>query len=258
LTVPLHEQGDDEAGERSLFDILRARGQLERPPNILDRLNDCDRKRVLSRICRLRAKQGSLLFHQGEGHNGIYIIESGIVRTFYTSPTGREITLAYWQPGNFVGGPDVFGGSLHMWSGIVVKTSNLLFMKGDDLRTLIEEIPLLGIGIVEALVFKGRCFSSLIQMLGTRSVAERLAQLLLMLIDSYGETDEIGGIAIQRQFTHEDLAHMVGASRQWVTTTLDRLQRQGVVQIRKRQVVVLRPDILAGRTTVVKERKHTF
>lgn len=178
---------------------------------------------------------------------GMYIIESGLIRTYYTSPAGREITLAYWKPNNFVGGPDVFGQSEHVWSGVAVETSTVMFIKGEDLRALMADIPQLAISVVEALVFKGKCFSSLIQMLGTRSVAERLSQLLLMLIDMHGERDSSGGIAIQRQFTHEDLANMVGASRQWVTTALDRLQRDGVVLIRKRQVVVLRPDALTGR-----------
>lgn len=201
----------------------------------------------MKRAHRVKLQPGSTLFHQGEWNTGTYIVESGLIRTFYTSPTGREITLAYWPPDNLVGGPDVFGESIHMWSGMAVKTSNLIAIKGEDLRALMKEIPHLAIGVVEALVYKGKCFSSLIQMLGTRSVSERLAQLLLMLVEMHGERDDTGGIAIQRQFTHQDLAHMVGASRQWVTTTLDRLQRQGVVHIRKRQVVVLQPDILAGR-----------
>jgi len=220
---------------------------LERQPDILEHLSVVDRKRVAERTQRLRVPAKSLLFYQGEQNLGIYIIESGLIRTYYTSPSGREITLAYWKPDNFVGGPDVFGESVHVWSGVAVKASTVMFIKGDDLRVLMGDIPQLAIGVVEALVFKGKCFSSLIQMLGTRSVAERLAQLLLMLIDMYGEPDASGGIAIQRQFTHEDLANMVGASRQWVTTALDRLQRSGVVQIRKRQVVVLRPEVLAGR-----------
>ena len=118
-------------------------------------------------------------------------------------------------------------------------------LRGKDLRELMTRIPELGIGIAEALVFKGKCFSLLVQMLGTRSVSERLAQLLLMLVELYGEPEENGGIAIAPQFTHEDLSHMVGSSRQWVTTTLDRLQKSGIVEIRKRQVVVLKPDLLS-------------
>lgn len=232
----------------SLVDILELGGPSRRQPDILGRLNDHELERVLGRVRRMTLKPKQMLFRQGEWHTGIYIIESGMFRTFYTSPSGREITLAYWQPGNFVGGPDVFGDSFHMWSGMAVLATRLIAIKGADLRALMAEIPQLGIGIAEALVFKGQCFSSLIQMLGTRSVSERLAQLLLILIDNHGHPDGAGGIAIARQFTHEDLAHMVGASRQWVTTTLDRLQAKGIVRIKKRQVIVLRPDLLLGQS----------
>lgn len=232
--------------DRSLFDILEAGGSLGSPPDIFSLLRGENRKRVLSRVRATKMRPKEMLFRQGDWQEGISIIDSGQICTFYTSAGGREITLAYWKRGNFVGGPDVFGESVHMWSGMAVVETTLLSLKGRELRTLMLEIPELALGIVEALVFKGKCFSSLIQMLGTRSVSERLAQLLLMLIDLHGQPDSTGGIAINRQFTHEDLAHMVGASRVWVTTTLDQLQRQGAIEIRKRQVVVLRPDMLVS------------
>lgn len=227
-----------------LFDIFDLQSRVERQPNILAHLNDRDKREVLSRVRRLNFLPKDIVFRQGDPHEGIFLIESGLIRTYYSSPSGREITLSYWQPGNFVGGPDVFGDSIHMWSGVAVDNTEVFGLRGKVLRELMTRIPELGIGITEALVFKGKCFSSLVQMLGTRSVSERLAQLLLMLTDLYGEPDESGGIAIASQFTHEDLSHMVGASRQWVTITLDRLQKSGIVKIRKRQVVILKPDLL--------------
>lgn len=227
-----------------LFDIFDLRSRVERQPNILAHLSARDKHEVLRRVRRQNFLPKDIVFRQGDHHEGIFLIESGLIRTYYSSPSGREITLAYWQPGNFVGGPDVFGDSIHMWSGIAVDNTEVLKLRGKALRELMIKIPELGIGITEALVFKGKCFSSLVQMLGTRTVSERLAQLLLMLIDLYGEPDENGGIAIAPQFTHEDLSHMVGASRQWVTITLDRLQKLGIVEIRKRQVVILKPDLL--------------
>ena len=54
--------------------------------------------------------RGQTLFSQGGKHDGIWLIESGRIRAFYTPPLGREITLAYWHVGNFVGGPEVFEG----------------------------------------------------------------------------------------------------------------------------------------------------
>lgn len=230
--------------EAGVFDISDLRSKVERQPNILGHLNKEDKGRVLRRVRRHKLLPKEILFRQGDCHEGIFLIESGLFRTFYDSPSGREITLAYWQPGNFVGGPDVFGDSIHMWSGVAVEDTEVLELRGKDLRDLMSRIPELGIGIAEALVYKGKILSTLVQLLGTRSVSERLAQLLLMLIDLYGEPDKGGGIAIAPQFTHEDLAHMVGASRQWVTITLDRLQKFGIIKIRKRQVVVLKPDLL--------------
>jgi len=212
-------------------------------PDILAHLNPADLRDVLARGTPRLVPPKEDLFRQGDEHQGIYIIQSGLIRTYYTAPSGREITLAYWRAGSFVGGPDVFGGSIHMWSGMAMPKTRVFAFKGDVLRDLMLRYPGLAVGLVDGLVYKGRCFSSLIQILGTRSVAERLSQILLALCAHYGRPEE-GGTTIDARFTHEDLAHMVGASRQWVTTTLDRLQKEHIVRIRKRQIVVLRPDLL--------------
>ena len=231
-----------------VFHLLeRGRGGI-RQPNPLAHLSDEDLETVLNRARRCRIRPKHLLFRQGDRHRGIFLIQSGVVRTYYTSPAGREITLAYWQPGNFVGGPDVFEDCIHMWSGITVGDTEVYRLRGRDLRELMAQIPDLALGMVEALVYKGRCFSSLVQLLGTRSVSGRLSQVLLALCDNYGIPAGDGhGVVIAVNLTHEDLAHMVGASRQWVTTTLDRFQKKGIVRIRKRQLVFLRPDLLRAQ-----------
>jgi CRP-like cAMP-binding protein len=74
-------------------------------------------------------------------------------------------------------------------------------------------------------------------------VTERLAHLLLHLVETYGIKDG-EGILIGAAFTHADLAHMVGATRQWVTISLKRLDEQGVLVCRKSRIVVRRPDVL--------------
>jgi CRP-like cAMP-binding protein len=106
------------------------------------------------------------------------------------------------------------------------------------------QIPALGVGLIEGLSFKGKCYSALVQMLGTRSVTDRLAHLLLHLVDAYG-IKVPDGTLIGAAFTHADLAHMVGATRQWVTISLQRLQEQGVVACRKSQIIVRRLDALS-------------
>jgi len=80
-------------------------------------------------------------------------------------------------------------------------------------------------------------------MLGTRSITERLAHLLLHLMDLYGVKEQ-DGILIGAAFTHADLAHMVGATRQWVTISLKRLHEKNVLFVGKSKIIVRRPDVL--------------
>lgn len=213
------------------------------PPLLFQRLTAKEREEVLREGQKRVVYRGEMLFSQGTPHDGIFLVESGRLRVFYIAPSGREITLAYWSAGNFVGGPELFGQGQHVWSGVAATHSVVVHLSGKTLRRLIAQIPAFAIGLIEGLTFKGKCYSALAQMLGTRSVTERLAHLLLHLADSYG-VKEAGGITIGSAFTHADLAHMVGATRQWVTISLKRLQEQGVLRAEKAKIVVYDLDAL--------------
>jgi CRP-like cAMP-binding protein len=213
------------------------------PPSLFETLTAAEREQVIKCGRRQVLYRGKTLFNQGARHDGIFLIETGRIRVFYTAPSQREITLAYWHPGNFVGGPEVFGGGVHQWSGVATSNSSVVHLPGKELRRLVAVIPNLAIGLIEGLTFKGKCYSALAQMLGTRSITERLAHLLLHLVELYGVKDP-EGILIGAAFTHADLAHMVGATRQWVTISLNRLHEKNVLIVRKSKIIVRRIDVL--------------
>lgn len=213
------------------------------PPSLMEKLTPRERDLVLKMGRRRVLNRGQTVFNQGAKHDGIYLIESGRIRVFYSSPLGREITLAYWHAGNFVGGPEVFDSGVHQWSGVAASNASIVQLPGKDLRILVAEMPNLAIGLIEGLSFKGKCYSALAQMLGTRSITQRLAHLLLHLAELYG-VQEADGVLIAAAFTHADLAHMVGATRQWVTISLKRMQDKQIVITRSSQIIVCRPDAL--------------
>ncbi len=230
------------AGNQSLL-LTESSGSLGGAPSLFETLSLHEREIVLKKGRRKVFYRGQTLFNQGAKHDGIYLIETGRVRVFYTAPSGREITLAYWHPGNFVGGPEVFGSGVHQWSGVATSNCSVVQLPGKELRSLVVEVPNLAIGLIEGLTFKGKCYSALAQMLGTRSITERLAHLLLHLVELYGVKDP-EGVLIGAAFTHADLAHMVGATRQWVTISLKRMQEKDVVISRKSRIIVRRLDAL--------------
>src|SRR5258708_39759003 len=93
------------------------------------------------------------------------------------------------------------------------------------------------IGLIEGMVFKGRCYAAMAQMLGTRSVGERMTRVLLLLAEMYGvPTDD--GVAIDVPITHVEISHMVGATRQWVTVGLKRLQADGLIEVGRCKLLI--------------------
>ena len=111
---------------------------------------------------RSRSRPAAAVFQQGDQHKGIWLIEAGIVRTYYAAPSGRQITLAYWPAGHFVGGPEIFGGGEHVWSADVTQNCHLLYLPATAIRRLVETQPSFALCLIEGLVAKGKCYSALV------------------------------------------------------------------------------------------------
>ncbi len=217
--------------------------EINEGASFLDQLTEDEIRAVRLASTSLTVEPNETIFLQGDPHRGIYLIEAGRVRTYYVGPSGREVTLAYWTEGHFIGGPEVFGGGKHMWSAMAVQSTRLTFLSAIVLRHLVKTIPSFAICIIEAMAAKGKCYSALVQMLGTRSVIERLAQLLLILAELHGRR-EGSIIVIDREITHEQIATIVGSTRQWVTSTLKRFEEQGIVSVTRNAIRLKKPQAL--------------
>ncbi|MCP3397258.1 Crp/Fnr family transcriptional regulator [Bradyrhizobium sp. CCGB20] len=211
--------------------------------HFLDRLSVPERSRVHAAGRTITVPQGEMVFSQGDGHDGIFIIRRGQVRVYYTAPSGREITLAYWTPGHFIGGPEISGGGIHMWSGIAIEACEITALSGPALEKLLTGMPSFALALIDGLIAKGKCYSSMAQILGTRSVIERLAQFLLTLSELHGVA-EGDTVVINRKITHDQIAAMVGSTRQWVTMMLKRFQNRRIIAIDGSSIRISRIDLL--------------
>lgn len=232
---------DHDPQSTSAIFLSEALAQINEGAHFLDRLTLEEINAVRRVASTMEVASDESIFMQGDLHRGIYLIESGQVRIYYAGPSGKEITLAYWTPGHFIGGPEVFGGGLHIWSATAVEDCRLSYLPGPKVRYLAETLPSVALALIDGLVAKGRCYSALVQMLGTRSVTERLAQLLLILAELNGHSDG-AKLVVDRRITHEQLAMIVGSTRQWVTSTLARLQKRGHISIDRNVITIEQPD----------------
>lgn len=233
---------DEDVGPGAIF-LSEYILDINEGSGFLSSLSEEDRKTVRRLGTRCTFAKGAGIFHQGDSHTGVWIIESGRARTYYVGPTGREITLAYWSPGHFIGGPEVFGRGRHVWSADASEDCEMLFLSGMSLQKLVREVPDVAIAVIHGLIAKGKCYSALIQMLGTRSVSERLRQFLLILADTQGR-HEGPKVIVERTITYEQIASVVGATRQWVTQSFDKFRADGVIEISRNEIVIHDMDAL--------------
>lgn len=208
------------------------------PVSLLHRLNAAELDLLLARCVERRVLAGTLLFAQSAPHTATFIVKEGLVRTYYSSPMGKEVTVGFWSAGDLAGGPNFFDESVHVWSGEAAEDSVIWAIKGRDLHELSMTVPEIAECIIAALSFKLQWVSLLLQNMGTESVRHRLAHLLVSLSDMYGAKCA-EGIQIRYPFTQEDLASMICATRQWVSMTFRRFQEEGLVRVAKRRLVIL-------------------
>jgi len=219
------------------------------PPSqhdLFEELRPTDRQAVLARCKKQHFASGEHLFAQAEPYTMSHLLCSGVVRTYYVSPTGKEITIAYWSEGALVGGPNVFQEHRpHIWSAQAATNVVTQSIRGRDLEELSMRIPQLAHYLIDTLTFKLHWVSVLLQTFGTQSVRSRLAHLLLQLGDRYG-VKESEGTLIAHHFSHDELARMVGATRPWVTIAIRDLKKEAIIACSRRHFVILNREGLKG------------
>jgi CRP-like cAMP-binding protein len=237
---------------KALAPIATSEREQEAPTqrDLFAELSESERAIFLSRCKERVYAPGDHLFSQKERYSATHLISSGIVRSYYLSSGGKEITIAYWSEGAVVGGPHVFNErGTHIWSAQAVTPVRTLAIKGGDLEETSRAIPALAHYLIDTLTFKLHWVSVLLQLFGTESVRLRLAHLLLQLSEHYGESHP-SGMRIKHHFSHEELARMVGATRSWVSVTLNGLKRDGLITCDGRHLVVVdRKGLLSAAET---------
>lgn len=203
---------------------------------VLRALDKSDLELVMS-TGRLSAYQNrEYLLREGEPANGIHVILNGIVESTHAGTQGRELMLATWEAGDFVGAPYILGDHRHSWSARALGRVEALHLDQNAIRQLIAQSPSFAVALIECLGFKGETYSMLAQTLAGQKAAERLVLLLIKLCENAAQ-DESGPISLGR-ITQANLARMIGATRQSISLILTRLQDDGIISTGPTKMVI--------------------
>lgn len=188
----------------------------------------------------------SIIFHEGDQGDTLYILKSGRVKISKITEDGREKTLTIMQPGDFFGEMAIFDDLPRSATAEVIDDTAMVYtVSKRDFERIILEHPSIALKIMRDLTRRIRQVNQQVEDLAFKDVHERVASTLCHLSKSEGRSMGGNKVLINLKMTHQDLANMVGSSRETVTRALNRLQDEGIISISHQQITINQPMALS-------------
>ena len=202
----------------------------EQISDFIARLAPPDRTDLLQLAARRALTRGELVFKAGSAGDYVYFLESGRVKIYHLSPSGKEILLWFCIPGEIFGLAEVCHGGGRQVYAETCEPSQVLSVRQDDFQKFLATHPPAALLVNDVLACRLRNLGNIIQSLVASDVNERVTQLIVRLAATHGQKNQNGDTAIDIRLTHQEMANMIGTTRQSVTSALNRLRRQGVLE----------------------------
>ncbi|MGH9449380.1 MAG: Crp/Fnr family transcriptional regulator [Terriglobia bacterium] len=193
---------------------------------------------LLDRAVELHYAPGQAVFVEGDPCEGLYVIESGQIKIFRTSPNGREQILTIERAGASIAELPVFDGGNYPASAAALTESTLLHIRKHDFQALCLEHREVALKVLKVVGSRLRAMVNLINELSFASVRHRLASLLLRLAEDEGKRTG-NGIVFDLSATNQELAAQIGTVRELVSRNLGRFQSMGIIRLKGKRVTVL-------------------
>jgi CRP-like cAMP-binding protein len=199
-------------------------------------LNQAELDSVSSVIFEKTADRGEIILSEGEPSEAWYIIASGAVKAFVTSPEGKEQTLKIMRPGESFNDAPIFGDGPSLCTAQAMGPVVLCKINRDDLKSILKKHPQVALNANKVLAEKVRQLASLIADLSFCPVICRVAKMLLE------NTDE--SAPPHPRLTQQEIAAMVGTAREVVGRSLKALEGEGAIKLERNRLIITSREVL--------------
>jgi CRP/FNR family transcriptional regulator, cyclic AMP receptor protein len=190
--------------------------------------------------------KGDQLFAEGDLGDCLYVVIDGKMKLTRTAPDGRESLVSVHGPGDMFGELSMFDPTYRTSTGVAVTDSRLAVLAHEDLRAVLTTRPAVSLLLLKALAQRLRKITQVNTSLIFTDVPGRVAKALLELADKFGMPAE-DAILVHHDLTQEELAQLVGASRETVNKALADFASRGWIQLSAKSVQIFDPDRLRRR-----------
>ena len=197
--------------------------------------------RIEREVVELSFARGELLFLEGEACRGLYVVKSGQIRIFKSSPEGREQVLLIVKAGDTFNDIPIFDGGPNPASASALEPSAVYLIPGETMLSLLAGCPE-ALAIIKMMASRLRHLTMMVEDLSFRTVISRLAKTILEVAVVEG------GASPVRRLTQDEIAAMVGTVRDVINRALRVLEREGTIKFEGQRIIVVDPQKLKEMT----------
>jgi CRP-like cAMP-binding protein len=191
---------------------------------------------IADSVVKRRFRRGEIVVEQGRKSNALFILLNGRARVLTADTRGREVILAVLESGDYVGEMSLIDNEPHSATVRAEVQTDMLVLARADFARCLPEASTLSHGILRGLVKRLRNADRQIESLALLDVYGRVARTLL---DMSEETPE-GIKIIRHKVSRQDMAKVVGASREMVSRVMKDLEERGVIETQENGSVVIK------------------
>ncbi len=191
--------------------------------------------------------KGDVLFREGQLGDRMYVITEGKIKLAHTAPDGRESILAVLGPSELLGELSLFDPGPRTATAIALTDVVALGLGHQALRPWLTGRPEVAESLLQALAMRLRRTNEALADLVFSDVPGRVAKALLELADKFGQQMP-DGVHVTHDMTQEEMAQLVGASRETVNKALADFAARGWIELESRSVILLDTERLARRS----------
>ena len=194
---------------------------------------------IADSVVKRRFRRGELVVEQGKKSNALFILLTGRARVLTADVRGREVILAVLQPGDYVGEMSLIDHEPHSATVRAEVQTDMLILGRAEFARCLPEASSLSYAIMRGLVHRLRAADRQIESLALLDVYGRVARSLLEMAEIDG-----GRRIIRSKVSRQDLAKIVGASREMVSRVMKDLEARGMVQTQDNGSVLITEQLL--------------
>ena len=181
---------------------------------------------LASSISKARFKRGAMIVEQGKQSQALYVVLNGRARVVMTDSQNREVILANLRAGDYIGEMSLIDNEPHSASVQAEVITDVLVLGREEFLRCLADNTAMAFGVMRLLVHRLRTADRKISSLALTGVYARVAQALL----ESAEPDGHGEFVIKEKVSRQDLAKMVGASREMVSRVMRDFDDKGFIR----------------------------